>query len=31
VAIAMGVGVIIGLLLAHRGAALHEAPRRSWW
>lgn len=31
VAIAMGVGVIIGLLLAHRGAALHETPRRSWW
>jgi uncharacterized protein with LGFP repeats len=31
VAIAMGVGVIIGLLLAHRGTAMHETARRSWW
>lgn len=31
VAIAMGVGVIIGLLLAHSGAAVREPSRRSWW
>jgi hypothetical protein len=31
VAIAMGVGVIIGRLLAHRGVAIHEVGRRSWW